>query len=65
MVMSTDEKKMTLITRRVTPSWVPRARARPGYKVTISPRGRAPAFLHALPCQEGDRYSTSKRRLES
>ena len=35
----------------------------PVYKVTIIPRGRALGLTWYLP--EGDRYSTSKRRLES
>jgi cell division protease FtsH len=64
MVMSDDEKKMTAyheaghaIVGHVVPEHDP------VYKVTIIPRGRALGLTWYLP--EGDRYSTSKRRLES
>ena len=64
MVMSDDEKKMTAyheaghaIVGYVVPEHDP------VYKVTIIPRGRALGLTWYLP--EGDRYSTSKRRLES
>jgi cell division protease FtsH len=64
MVMSDDEKKMTAyheaghaIVGFVVPEHDP------VYKVTIIPRGRALGLTWYLP--EGDRYSTSKRRLES
>jgi cell division protease FtsH len=64
MVMSDQEKKMTAyheaghaIVGFVVPEHDP------VYKVTIIPRGRALGLTWYLP--EGDRYSTSKRRLES
>ena len=64
MVMSDEEKKMTAyheaghaIVGHVVPEHDP------VYKVTIIPRGRALGLTWYLP--EGDRYSTSKRRLES
>jgi cell division protease FtsH len=64
MVMSDQEKKMTAyheaghaIVGYVVPEHDP------VYKVTIIPRGRALGLTWYLP--EGDRYSTSKRRLES
>jgi cell division protease FtsH len=64
MVMSEDEKKLTAyheaghtIVGRLTPDHDP------VYKVTIIPRGRALGVTFYLP--EGDRYSTSKRQLES
>ena len=64
MVMSDQEKKMTAyheaghaIVGYIVPEHDP------VYKVTIIPRGRALGLTWYLP--EGDRYSTSKRRLES
>ncbi|HSC16368.1 MAG TPA: ATP-dependent zinc metalloprotease FtsH, partial [Gammaproteobacteria bacterium] len=64
MVMSDEEKRMTAyheaghaIVGHVVPEHDP------VYKVTIIPRGRALGLTWYLP--EGDRYSTSKRRLES
>jgi cell division protease FtsH len=64
MVMSDNEKKMTAyhegghaIVGFVVPEHDP------VYKVTIIPRGRALGLTWYLP--EGDRYSTSKRQLES
>src|SRR5687767_6728187 len=64
MVMSDQEKKMTAyheaghaIVGFIVPEHDP------VYKVTIIPRGRALGLTWYLP--EGDRYSTSKRRLES
>jgi cell division protease FtsH len=64
MVMSDQEKKMTAyheaghaIVGCVVPEHDP------VYKVTIIPRGRALGLTWYLP--EGDRYSTSKRQLES
>ncbi|HEU4593339.1 MAG TPA: ATP-dependent zinc metalloprotease FtsH [Steroidobacteraceae bacterium] len=64
MVMSDQEKKMTAyheaghaIVGFVVPEHDP------VYKVTIIPRGRALGLTWYLP--EGDRYSNSKRRLES
>ena len=64
MVMSTDEKKMTAYHEAghaIVGFLVPEHD--PVYKVTIIPRGRALGLTWYLP--EGDRYSTSKRRLES
>ncbi len=64
LVMSDDEKKLTAyheaghtIVGRLSPDHDP------VYKVTIMPRGRALGVTFFLP--EGDRYSTSKRQLES
>ena len=64
MVMSEDEKKLTAyheaghaIVGRLSPEHDP------VYKVTIIPRGRALGVTMYLP--EGDRYSYSKRQLES
>jgi len=64
MVMSEEEKRMTAyheaghtIVGRLVPEHDP------VYKVTIIPRGRALGVTMFLP--EEDRYSTSKRRLES
>ena len=64
LVMSDDEKKLTAyheaghtIVGRLSPDHDP------VYKVTIMPRGRALGVTFYLP--EGDRYSTSKRQLES
>jgi cell division protease FtsH len=64
MVMSDQEKRMTAyheaghaIVGFVVPEHDP------VYKVTIIPRGRALGVTQFLP--EGDRYSSSKRRLES
>jgi cell division protease FtsH len=64
MVMSDQEKRMTAyheaghaIVGFVVPEHDP------VYKVTIIPRGRALGLTWYLP--EGDRYSTSKRQLES
>ncbi|HET9863416.1 MAG TPA: ATP-dependent zinc metalloprotease FtsH [Steroidobacteraceae bacterium] len=64
MVMSDQEKKMTAyheaghaIVGYIVPEHDP------VYKVTIIPRGRALGLTWYLP--EGDRYSNSKRRLES
>jgi cell division protease FtsH len=64
MVMSNDEKKMTAYHEAghaIVGFLVPEHD--PVYKVTIIPRGRALGLTWYLP--EGDRYSTSKRRLES
>ncbi len=64
LVMSDEEKKLTAyheaghtIVGRLSPDHDP------VYKVTIMPRGRALGVTFYLP--EGDRYSTSKRQLES
>jgi cell division protease FtsH len=64
MVMSEDEKKLTAyheaghaIVGRLVPAHDP------VYKVSIIPRGRALGVTMFLP--EADRYSTSKRQLES
>ncbi|HTT07220.1 MAG TPA: ATP-dependent zinc metalloprotease FtsH [Gammaproteobacteria bacterium] len=64
MVMSEEEKRMTAyhesghtIVGRLVPEHDP------VYKVSIIPRGRALGVTFFLP--EEDRYSTSKRRLES
>ncbi|MGE0031127.1 MAG: ATP-dependent zinc metalloprotease FtsH [Steroidobacteraceae bacterium] len=64
LVMSDEEKKLTAyheaghtIVGRLSPDHDP------VYKVTIMPRGRALGITFYLP--EGDRYSTSKRQLES
>ncbi len=64
MVMSDQEKKMTAyheaghaIVGFIVPDHDP------VYKVTIIPRGRALGLTWYLP--EGDRYSTSRRQLES
>jgi cell division protease FtsH len=64
MVMDEEEKKLTAyheaghaIVGRLMPSHDP------VYKVSIIPRGRALGVTMFLP--EADRYSTSKRRLES
>ncbi len=64
MVMSEEEKRLTAyheaghaIVGRLVPEHDP------VYKVTIIPRGRALGVTMFLP--EGDRYSFSKRRLES
>ena len=64
MVMSEDEKRMTAFHEAghaIVGLSVPEHD--PVYKVTIIPRGRALGVTMFLP--EGDRYSTSKRRLES
>ena len=64
MVMSDQEKKMTAYHEAghaIVGFLVPEHD--PVYKVTIIPRGRALGVTWYLP--EGDRYSTSKRRLES
>jgi cell division protease FtsH len=64
MVMSDQEKKMTAYHEAghaIVGFSVPEHD--PVYKVTIIPRGRALGLTWYLP--EGDRYSTSKRRLES
>jgi len=64
MVMSDEEKKMTAYHEAghaIVGHSVPEHD--PVYKVTIIPRGRALGLTWYLP--EGDRYSTSKRRLES
>jgi cell division protease FtsH len=64
MVMSDQEKKMTAYHEAghaIVGFTVPEHD--PVYKVTIIPRGRALGLTWYLP--EGDRYSTSKRRLES
>src|SRR5919109_1454366 len=64
MVMSEEEKKMTAYHEAghaIVGFLVPEHD--PVYKVTIIPRGRALGLTWYLP--EGDRYSTSKRRLES
>lgn len=64
MAMSDEEKKLTAyheaghtIIGRLVPDYDP------VYKVTIIPRGRALGVTMFLP--EGDRYSSSKRRLNS
>jgi cell division protease FtsH len=64
MVMSDEEKRMTAYHEAghaIVGHSVPEHD--PVYKVTIIPRGRALGLTWYLP--EGDRYSTSKRRLES
>jgi cell division protease FtsH len=64
MVMSDQEKKMTAYHEAghaIVGFLVPEHD--PVYKVTIIPRGRALGLTWYLP--EGDRYSSSKRRLES
>jgi cell division protease FtsH len=64
MVMSDQEKKMTAYHEAghaIVGYAVPEHD--PVYKVTIIPRGRALGLTWYLP--EGDRYSTSKRQLES
>jgi cell division protease FtsH len=64
MVMSTEEKRMTAYHEAghaIVGFLVPEHD--PVYKVTIIPRGRALGLTWYLP--EADRYSTSKRRLES
>jgi cell division protease FtsH len=64
MVMSEDEKKMTAYHEAghaIVGLTVPEHD--PVYKVTIIPRGRALGVTQFLP--EQDRYSMSKRRLES
>lgn len=64
MVMSDDEKKMTAYHEAghaIVGYLVPEHD--PVYKVTIIPRGRALGVTMYLP--EADRYSVSKRRLES
>ena len=64
MVMSDQEKKMTAYHEAghaIVGFLVPEHD--PVYKVTIIPRGRALGLTWYLP--EGDRYSTSKRQLES
>jgi len=64
LVMSEDEKRMTAYHEAghaIVGLSVPEHD--PVYKVTIMPRGRALGVTMFLP--EGDRYSTSKRRLES
>jgi cell division protease FtsH len=64
MVMSDQEKKMTAYHEAghaIVGFEVPEHD--PVYKVTIIPRGRALGLTWYLP--EGDRYSTSKRQLES
>ena len=64
MVMSVQEKKMTAYHEAghaIVGFLVPEHD--PVYKVTIIPRGRALGLTWYLP--EGDRYSTSKRQLES
>jgi cell division protease FtsH len=64
MVMSTEEKRMTAYHEAghaIVGFLVPEHD--PFYKVTIIPRGRALGLTWYLP--EADRYSTSKRRLES
>jgi cell division protease FtsH len=64
MVMSDQEKKMTAYHEAghaIVGYEVPEHD--PVYKVTIIPRGRALGLTWYLP--EGDRYSTSKRQLES
>jgi cell division protease FtsH len=64
MVMSEEEKRMTAYHEAghaIVGLSVPEHD--PVYKVTIIPRGRALGVTMFLP--EGDRYSTSKRRLES
>ena len=64
MVMTEEEKRMTAFHEAghaLVGLSVPEHD--PVYKVTIIPRGRALGVTLFLP--EGDRYSTSKRRLES
>ena len=64
MVMTEEEKRMTAFHEAghaIVGLSVPEHD--PVYKVTIIPRGRALGVTMFLP--EGDRYSTSKRRLES
>jgi len=64
LVMSEEEKRMTAFHEAghaIVGLSVPEHD--PVYKVTIIPRGRALGVTMFLP--EGDRYSTSKRRLES
>ncbi|HUL46397.1 MAG TPA: ATP-dependent zinc metalloprotease FtsH [Steroidobacteraceae bacterium] len=64
MVMSEDEKKMTAYHEAghaIVGMTVPEHD--PVYKVTIIPRGRALGVTQFLP--EQDRYSLSKRRIES
>jgi cell division protease FtsH len=64
MVMEEDEKKLTAYHEAghaIVGLSVPEHD--PVYKVTIIPRGRALGVTMFLP--EGDRYSTSKRRLQS
>ncbi|MCC7198953.1 MAG: ATP-dependent zinc metalloprotease FtsH, partial [Gammaproteobacteria bacterium] len=64
MVMSEEEKKLTAYHEAghaIVGLSVPESD--PVYKVTIIPRGMALGVTMFLP--EGDRYSTSKRRLES
>ena len=64
MVMSDQEKRMTAYHEAghaIVGYTVPEHD--PVYKVTIIPRGRALGLTWYLP--EGDRYSTSKRQLES
>jgi cell division protease FtsH len=64
MVMDEDEKKLTAYHEAghaIVGLSVPEHD--PVYKVTIIPRGRALGVTMFLP--EGDRYSTSKRRLQS
>jgi len=64
MVMSAEEKRMTAYHEAghaIVGFSVPEHD--PVYKVTIIPRGRALGVTQFLP--EGDRYSTSKRQLES
>jgi cell division protease FtsH len=64
MVMSDQEKKMTAYHEAghaIVGYLVPEHD--PVYKVTIIPRGRALGLTWYLP--EADRYSTSKRRIES
>jgi cell division protease FtsH len=64
MVMSVEEKRMTAYHEAghaIVGFLVPEHD--PVYKVTIIPRGRALGLTWYLP--EADRYSTSKRRLES
>jgi len=64
MVMSEEEKRMTAYHEAghaIVGLSVPEHD--PVYKVTIIPRGRALGVTMFLP--EGDRYSTSKRRIES
>jgi cell division protease FtsH len=64
LVMTEEEKKLTAYHEAghtIVGLSVPEHD--PVYKVTIIPRGRALGLTMFLP--EGDRYSTSKRRLES
>jgi cell division protease FtsH len=64
MVMSDEEKRMTAYHEAghaIVGYLVPEHD--PVYKVTIIPRGRALGLTWYLP--DGDRYSTSKRQLES